>query len=205
MRLDLFPFLALLWLSNAAPTETDSTLSPDPSLVKISMLTASGTGCPKEYTTAHIPSDSGSVYLLIEEHPGQYELQYRKSCQISLSITFPPSWQYSITKTTFSGTENLDEYMTKTQRAIYRFSNDGESIKTNATLNGPLKGNYKIEGQANATVWSPCGGPAQLVVQGSMGLTYNHSPLPGVLAVEPPATLTVWNTGIVWKKCEDAM
>lgn len=132
------------------------------------------------------------------ERPGGAKLQYT-SCTVSVKVQIPAGWQVSPTAVNMQGHAHLDAGIEGRQTSRYFVA--GEPIGTNFQndFSGYIHRGYRITRviPADAAVWSPCGGPAILAIQGGLRLDARDN-LDGEASLGLRSQrLSLWK----WRKC----
>ncbi|PVH78394.1 hypothetical protein DL98DRAFT_351785, partial [Cadophora sp. DSE1049] len=167
-------FILLLVVSAAAFPETVVRQTEDPGSdqVFISNFTATGSGCRDgaaglsfsiDRKTLSVSFDGYQAYL----GPGVSASDRRPSCDLSINITHPAEFQYSVTQTTYHGYAVLDRIMTGVMQSIYYFTTSLDNTTTEARITGPIRDVFTVYAQVpeSANIRSPCGVNIPLVMR----------------------------------------
>ncbi|KAK3380750.1 hypothetical protein B0T24DRAFT_697459 [Lasiosphaeria ovina] len=201
-------FLPLLLASvaAAAPSPVLSVQpAPAPSTIKILNVTAIGSGCPVGHAFVNVDA-TGTIFdvafdqYVVTVGPGSSASDSRKNCRVSINLSFPAGYQFSIIETRFQGYASLADGQTGVCRAGYTFSGDSsQEVVFQKNLVAPYDDNYNLLAGVGVESFSKCGTTAILNVNSEVRITPITSPSKGAMTVSIPQTVQ-----LKWRRCSDA-
>lgn len=174
----IFALSSSAFLSSAVAAQE----APNPDLVTIKSIDALGTGCPAGTYNANLSPDKKAFTLAFSEFvaevgPGIPLSAARKNCSVTLTLSVPAGWQYSIGTFNYRGFMDLAPKVRADHSTSYFFQGTGETGTFTATSVGPLVKDFvytdKI-GLASVYIpdtWSPCNVDRALTINPSIRLT----------------------------------
>jgi hypothetical protein len=156
--------------------------TPNPNLITIKTIDALGTGCPVGSYSANLSPDKKAFTLSFSEFvaevgPGIPLSAARKNCSVTLTLSVPAGWQYSIGTFNYRGFMDLAAKVRADHSTSYFFQGTGETGTFTATTTGPVVKDFvytdKI-GLASVYIpdtWSPCNVDRALTINPSIRLT----------------------------------
>ncbi|KAK3903489.1 hypothetical protein C8A05DRAFT_43273 [Staphylotrichum tortipilum] len=178
--------------------------APGPNEVKIVNVTAIGSGCPAGHAYVNVDA-TGTVFdvafdqYIVTAGPGTNPANTRKNCRISINLSFPGGYQFSIIETRFTGYASLAEGQTGTCRAGYTFSGDSsQEVVFQKNILAPYEDNYNMIAGVGVESFSRCGLAAILNVNSEIRIQPLSTPYLGTMTVRPPQTVKV-----MWRRCNN--
>ncbi|KAH7346280.1 hypothetical protein BKA65DRAFT_551201 [Rhexocercosporidium sp. MPI-PUGE-AT-0058] len=158
-------FFALLSISISTKIESRLEEEPSASQVIISNFTTGGNGCPQGAAGLSLSSDRKSFSVSFDKYqayngPGTSVRDKQPSCDLTVNLTHPADFQYSVSKTTYHGYAMLDQGVTGTMQAVYYFTTSAiKNSTTRAKISGPIRDVFTVNTEVpeSTRVWSPCG------------------------------------------------
>ncbi|KAG4438092.1 hypothetical protein IFR05_006413 [Cadophora sp. M221] len=205
--------LALVSATVLAEKETRQAEEPSIDQIFISNFTAAGNGCSQGAAGTTLSSDRKSLYVSFDNYqaytgPGTSVKDRQPSCDLSVNLTHPAEFQYSITETIFHGYAVLDSGMIGIMQAVYYFSSRLENTTTEARVSGPIRDVFTVKKDVTASgrIWSPCGTSGPLLVRTRISLSSDKVVtgtymFPGILEDESSVGHT-WVTSLSFRKCQ---
>lgn len=187
----LFTTALFVGLAAAIPVETLVVPSVAVSDVKITDITAIGSGCPAGHAIVNVDA-TGTIFdvafdqYIVSAGPGTGSGDSRKNCRMSISLQFPSGYQMSIIETRFQGYASLPAGQTGTCRAAYTFSGDtGQEVVFQKNLASPYEDNYNMLAGVGIESWSRCGGTTAILnVNSEIRITPLNTPSKGTMTVD---------------------
>ncbi|EMR67605.1 putative secreted protein [Eutypa lata UCREL1] len=141
--------------------------------------------------------------FIAETGPGLTASSARKNCQLSVGITYPGGWQFSIFKADYRGYANLPIGHRGVARAAYYFSGQTQQIESNTNIVGPIDNNYiKTDTFGlESTVWSPCGYDGILNINSEVRIAPLTSPNPSLMTFDSADLKFTQVHYLVWQRC----
>jgi len=149
----------------SAAVPEDGGVVPNPNGTYFVSVIPNGTGCPLGSTNTSISAD-GLVFTTtfskydINISNETADLTVTKNCILSIKLHSPGGVSYAVTSFYFSGYYFLEQGVTATQSAYYRFQGAATTPNTNRTNKvGPYDADFvfKDDVKTSDLVWSPCG------------------------------------------------
>ncbi|KAF3194576.1 hypothetical protein TWF225_007103 [Orbilia oligospora] len=165
---------ALLVPTLAAPTVGALAAPPD---VAIDKIIYGGTGCPRDSAYVNLASDKQSFTAYFSKFTASIEKDNirnsRKFCQLSLAVDTPPSWQFTVVETTFTGFASLDPGVVATHISTAYFAGSTEEQSFSIPIRGPTNQYFTFRSTSVVGTggWSPCGTQALLNIKSDLRLT----------------------------------
>lgn len=201
--------LGLFFSSNyllAAPSPADD--------IEIENIIYNGSGCPFGTVAENVSPDKQAFTItfsdfIAEAGPGLPLSSGRRNCQLTIDLTIPQGWQFSISSFDYRGFAFLDLGVHARYTTNYYFQAESGSTPFSRNLYGEFddlfqfRENFPIE----TVVWSPCGITRALNVNTSVFVrNTNSSSYPyaqgiiGTDSIDGQVT-QVW--GITWRQCNN--
>ena len=138
--------------------------APDPNQVSIDSIDYSGNGCPFGSVVTNISDDAQAMTVLFDDFvvatddaPNQSTI--KKSCNLDVNLRVPAGWSYGLFCVDFRGYAGLDENISGTQTASYKFNGRRPLQVGKMNLQGFYDDDYEhlTAIPLNTVSWSPCG------------------------------------------------
>ena len=141
-----------------APATANAAMS-DP-VFTVHLLSANGSGCPPQ-STAVSQATSSEFTITYSQYiatagDGAGPLDFRKNCQLDVSVGVPAGWTYGILEVDYRGFAFMDKDAHGTLAAAYYFAGLAKTYQQNHALAGPQSGDYEFTDQAKVVGWAPC-------------------------------------------------
>lgn len=153
--------LALSLLS--APAIAPNT-SPPPDKITVDVATVNGSGCPAGTAAVAVASDNTAFTVTYSDYLAQVGVgasptDFRKNCQLGLSIHYPQGFTYAISEADYRGFAHLVDGASGLQRASYYFQGNSATSRISHPFNGPLDDDWQTTDRADGAslVFAPCG------------------------------------------------
>jgi hypothetical protein len=137
--------------ASAAPSQPSFT---------VRLLTANGSGCP--LGSAAVSQASSSEFTLTYSQyiatagGGAPPTDFRKNCQLNVSVGVPSGWTYGILEVDYRGYAYLGHNARGTLSADYYFAGHSQTARQQHSIYGPRDGDYEFTDRATAVVYAPC-------------------------------------------------
>lgn len=167
----------------APPAPDGGVTVPNPAGTYFVSVTPNGTGCPPGTTNTSISAD-GLVFTTtfsayeVQINNQTPDLTITKNCTLQIKLNSPNGISYAVTSFFYSGYAFLEQGVTASQQASYRFQGVSTTPKSNRTTKvGPIDEDFVFRDDVATSdvVWSPCGVERELIVNTQMQLR-NSSP-----------------------------
>jgi hypothetical protein len=150
----LFSCLAL------APAPANAATSAQPPYFTVHLLSANGTGCPGG-STAVSQATSTEFTVTYNQYiatvgDGARPGDFRKNCQLNVSVGVPSGWTFGILAVDYRGYANLGKAAYGTLSASYYYAGLPQTYQQTHSIYGPKDGNYEFTDQAAAVAYAPC-------------------------------------------------
>lgn len=132
-----------------------------------------GNGCPQGSASVVLSPDNQQLSILFDSYVAQTggggPTIDRKSCNLSIPVTVPNGYSYSIVQVDYRGFNSLPRGA-RSQLAVEYFFAGSRGVRTTKTFMGPLNDAYQTSDRlgAEAVTWSPCGAQTIMRVNTSM-------------------------------------
>lgn len=182
------------------------------SQIRINDIDYNGSGCPLGTVAQNVSDDKQAFTVTFSDYiaeagEGISIRDGRKNCQLTLSLSVPAGWQYSIASFDYRGFAFLDRGMRADYRTNYYFQGDRETGTVTRTARGYYDDNFSFReelGLASA-VWSPCGVERALNINTAISVrNTNKRRYPyaeGVIGTDSIDGQIEQIWGITWRRC----
>ncbi|GBG66792.1 hypothetical protein CBR_g68778 [Chara braunii] len=196
-----FLLLSMIHVSVSGETAT----LPWPEYVQIDSVSYAGSGCPPGSSEYVLSSNMSTLTLIFSNFTASTDggiQERRKNCQLSVGLTFPLGWSYSVGNITSRGFAALDAGVRGLHRTSFYYS--GMPGTAHATLNmtGPFDGNYEVTDTLDAVMYSPCGTFRNLNLNTEVRVDDGVSNGQGIMTVDSTDLRFRLIFTIMWKKCD---
>jgi hypothetical protein len=185
-----------------------SAMAQAPSGVSIRKLSFAGSGCPAGTISGKLASGFNAFTLFFSDFvaevgPGIPVSQKRKNCMLSVDLSVPPGWSYSIAEVEYKGYVDLDRGVTAKQTSSYYFQGDLSTARLGTTMTGPKAATYRIKDilGIEAMVWSPCGATRALNINAQVLLNSSNRSAYGMISLDRIRGSVEQIYGLRWKRC----
>lgn len=126
----------------------------------VHLLSVNGSGCPPGSTA--VSQASGSEFTVTYSNyiatagDGASPLDFRKNCQLDVSVGVPSGWTYGVLEVDYRGFAYMDKDAHGSLSAGYYFAGLAQTYRQQHPLSGPQSGNYEFTDQAPVVGWAPC-------------------------------------------------
>jgi Domain of unknown function (DUF4360) len=166
-----------LSLSGSAPASSGSNhqdgafspaLSPalaqavPPGEVTVDVLSVNGSGCPAGTATVTVSPDNTGFRVnyrryLAKVGGGAGPTDFRKNCQLGLSVHVPHGFTYAVARADYRGLTHLAAGATGLMRANYYLQGSPGNTYANHPFTGPYHARWHRTDITDTAVWAPCG------------------------------------------------
>ena len=147
-----------------APTAGTHIVGPPDEDMTISVVSANGSGCPKGSAVVEVSPDNKAFTVsyskfVAQVGPESGPLDYRKQCQIALSVNIPTGYTYGIARADYRGYARLEEGATASETAYYYFQGMSKTGVSKYQFDGFMDDTWQVtdEVEVEAITWLPCG------------------------------------------------
>ena len=180
-----------------------------PAWVTINDIQYNGSGCPIGSVIENVSEDKKAFTLAFSEYiaevgQGILRSASRKNCQVSVNLSFPQGWSYSVVSFDYRGYAFLDRNVTGTQKVSYYFQGDSRDAALSSTITGPYDDDfhYNDEFDLLALVWSPCGIERALNLNTQIRVNNRRNRRgEGFMTLDSIDGAIVHKYGIRWRRC----
>jgi len=160
---------AALFSCLAVAPATANAAMPDQPHFTVSLLTTNGSGCPIGTTAVSQASDTTftvtySQYIA-SAGGGAGPLDFRKNCQLNVSVGVPAGWTFGITQVDYRGYAHLGRGAHGTLVASYYYAGLSATYRQQHPIYGVTDNDYQFTDRAVTVAYAPC--------QTSVGLNVN--------------------------------
>ncbi len=198
---------AVLGITSTSQAQTFA-LVDAPESVEIRGLVYNGTGCPLNSVAGTLSEDRRALELVFGAFTAEASLlnlpsEARKFCQLTVDLSFPRGYSFSVLSADYRGFANLDPAVVGTQTSNYYFTGGfGRSFRTRIV--GPFSEDYfrRDNLTLEAAVWSPCGAtrPLNISTQAAVSTLANRSGR-GLMTVDSLSLVVRHTYGLIWRRC----
>ena len=151
-----------------APASASAALPGQPHFT-VSLLSANGSGCPPGSAAVSQASDTTftvtySTYIASAGN-GANPLDFRKNCQLNVSVGVPSGWTFGISEVDYRGYAHLGKGAHGTLVASYYYAGLPATYRQQHPIYGAMDNDYEFTDRAVTMAYSPC--------QTSVGLNVN--------------------------------
>ena len=126
----------------------------------VRLLTANGSGCPPG--SAAVSQASSSVFTVTYSQyvatagDGEAPTDFRKNCQLNVSVGVPSGWTYGILEVDYRGFAYMDNDARGTLSADYYFAGQPQTARQQHSIYGARDDDYEFTDRATAVAYAPC-------------------------------------------------
>jgi hypothetical protein len=165
------------------PTSEPAALQSSSEQIRITSVSANGSGCPAGSYESSLSSDGLALTLtfskyFLEATPTTPVVQ-TLACNVSLQLAMPRGYSVGVTKVSYQGYAYLERGVEAEQIANYAWTGIGTVANNEAKskLSGPHDGTYlytdDVETRGAGIPWSPCDITSRLQIRSRLILTNN--------------------------------
>jgi Domain of unknown function (DUF4360) len=187
--------LAGALLGPLLPAAAQAAPSPAPAIT-LKVLSAFGSGCPKDTTYAQPTADNTAFslsYSAFRVSGNDY-----KNCKVSVRVAVPQGWTYAVTSVVNRVTPDLDKQSSAKLQMNAWFTGSPWNASADDSVSGPSTKLWTTESSADALVYAPCNRSFDLNVNNTLRVTGNASSSAELIDTDTQAS-TIFN--LSWKKC----
>ncbi|KIF01801.1 hypothetical protein PL81_33575 [Streptomyces sp. RSD-27] len=140
-----------------------------PEQITIDVVQANGSGCRPGTAAVAVAPDNTAFTVTYSDYmaqvgPGAAPTDFRKNCQLGLSLNVPQGYTYAITQADYRGFASVQQGATATQKASYYFQGMSQTVSRSHSLRGPFQDNWQVTDAVpvEALVFHPCGAKRNL-------------------------------------------
>ncbi|MFE1560861.1 DUF4360 domain-containing protein, partial [Streptomyces sp. NPDC058734] len=140
-----------------------------PGQITVDVVQVNGSGCRPGTANVAVSPDNTAFTVTYSEYLAQVgkdakATDFRKNCQLGLSVNVPQGYTYAIAKADYRGFASLAQGASATQNASYYFQGMQQTAYRSHTLSGPTEGNWQVSDAVpvEALVFHPCGAKRNL-------------------------------------------
>ncbi|MCE9575752.1 MAG: DUF4360 domain-containing protein [Deltaproteobacteria bacterium] len=177
----------------------------------ISRITSNGTGCPLGTMSANVSADRQALVFAFSEFtaefgPGISPSAGRKNCVVSIDLTVPAGWQYSLSSASLRGYVDLDTGGRLSLTTTAYFAGSGLSGTFAAARNGPLAQDLVASDPTalSSAGWSTCNAVRAITINTAAraskvsGSSPNATGFFGGDSIDGEVTQSL---GLTWRRC----
>jgi hypothetical protein len=191
-----------------AASSLPGNVSPDN--VSVEVASVNGSGCPNGIAHAVVSSDNAeltvtSIGFVAQVGEGAEPGDFRRNCQINLSVDVPEGFTYAISEAEYRGLVDLADGASATEQTSYYFQGSSRTVRMNSTMQGPAtriwRAKHTLDNQS--LVYAPCGAKRNLNINSEVRVTADAS---------DPSAVSILSRGLpfigadsvyrlTWKRC----
>jgi len=159
--------------AHAAGLSLVSAVPPPSDQVAVDLVTANGSGCPGAMATATMSPDNTAITIRVGNLDytalvgvGATRTDWRKNCQLNLSVHVPTGFTYAITSAEYHGFASLATGASAMTLANYYFQGQSQTVYARHSLTGPFADEWQTTDwiDLSALIYAPCGAQRNLNV-----------------------------------------
>src|SRR5690606_11123961 len=135
---------------------------------------------------------------------GVSPLEFRKNCQLSLTINVPSGFTYAVQSVDYRGYAYLARGATGFQQAGYYHQGSPETSYSSATFEGPYDDNWHARDSKEMAelVYAPCGEQRNLNINTELRVYRGNSDETSIMTMDSTdgAVSTIYH--LAWKECD---
>jgi hypothetical protein len=138
--------------------------SPPPGRIVVDLVSVTGTGCPAGSAAITLSPDNSGFVVTFSRYSAQVgvgtsTMDYRKNCQLSISVHQPQGFSFALTQATYAGYAYLEKGAIATERSNYYFQGDKQTSAITHSFTGPFDDSWQLTDTIDAAsqIYSPCG------------------------------------------------
>ncbi|MTE18013.1 DUF4360 domain-containing protein [Streptomyces sp. TRM43335] len=197
-------------LSGAVPVSEPTSTVPDEK-IQVGVVTVNGSGCPVGTAAVAVSPDNTAFTVTYSDYlavagVGAQPTDFRKNCQLNLSVRVPHGFTYAIAGVDYRGYAYLAEGATATQKAHYYFQAQENTASSSHRISGPYDNNWRTADRTEVgeLVWAPCGETRNFNVNTELRVDGGESADRTTSFIAMDSTDGAVNTvyRLAWRKCE---
>lgn len=164
--------------------------------ITLNVLSAFGSGCPKDTTFAQPTADNTAFslsYSAFRVSGNDY-----KNCKVSVRVAVPQGWTYAVTSVVNRVTPDLDKQSSAKLQMNAWFTGSPWNASADNSISGPATSLWTTTSNADVLVYSPCNRSFDLNVNNTLRVNGNASSSAELIDTDMQAS-TIFN--LSWKKC----
>ncbi len=181
-----------------------------PDQVTILDTTSNGSGCVGNTAEVTVlPRNAGFTVTYHSEYlahagVGAEPTDFRKNCQVSLTVDRPEGWTFAIASGRHRGFANLPEGATGLQRWLHYFQGTSPTRIADHRFAGPFRDYWRTADwfSPGERLWAPCDSERNLNVNTELRVTAGPSGTATVMAPDWSDDEVDASYRFVWKRCE---
>ncbi|MEO3756427.1 DUF4360 domain-containing protein [Streptomyces sp. B6B3] len=199
---------ALVASALGATPQSEPTPVEAPTELRVNIEGVNGSGCPAGTTAVSVAPDRTSFTVTYSDYLAQVGLgadpaDFRKNCQLNLSVDVPDGFTYAIFGLDYRGYAHLADGASGLQQATHYFQGSTNDVVVSREFEGPYDDDWQVsDDDLGALVWAPCGEQRNVNINTELRVDSGSSGGSAVsfLAMEstnvPAATFH-----LTWKRC----
>ncbi|MGP4110754.1 DUF4360 domain-containing protein [Streptomyces sp. 4N509B] len=178
--------------------------------IEIGIETINGSGCPAGTAAVAVNADNTAFTVTYSDYlaiagGGASAADFRKNCQLSLTVDVPAGFTYAISTVDYRGYASIADGASGFQQASYYYMGESQTTSSNTTFQGPYDDNWHTNDTTEwaELVWAPCGEQRNLNVNTELRVYRGSSPSSAVSLMTMDSTDSAVSTiyHMEWKEC----
>ncbi len=179
--------------------------------VTLSLLSHSGSGCPLGTVAVNLSEDRAALTtrfteLVAEVGPGIPLMAGRKNCVVSLALTVPAGWQYTLGPAHLRAFVALDAGMRESFSTSAFFAGTASTRAFQHTTNGPYEADLVVSDRLafDGLAWSPCNVTRALTLNTSVRVSRvagGAASAQGLFTIDSIDGEVTEVIGLLWRRC----
>ncbi|SFF35932.1 protein of unknown function [Actinoplanes philippinensis] len=179
--------------------------APPPGKVTVTVVSANGSGCPAGTTGVSASARGASFKVTYRAFTasaggGASALDFRKNCQLALSVSARKGWTWAISRIASTGSATLRSGASATQVTSFYWAGDSRTGRVSQAFTGPLSGPWqRVKKVATRDlIYQPCGQRRNLNVNIELRVRSGAAGGRNVLTLDSTSGSTF---SLVWRRC----
>src|SRR5262245_36307515 len=142
----------------------DDPVPPPDDEIVIDIVTVNGSGCPPGSAAVAVAPDNTAFTVTYSQYLAQVGVgarptDFRKNCQLNVSVHVPQGFTYAIARVDYRGFASLAAGATGMERANYYFQGMAQTEFRTHNFSGALEDNWQTSDETDIAdlVYHPCG------------------------------------------------
>ena len=177
--------------------------------VHIEGMTSAGNGCTSGSTATIISADRKAFTIIFDQFiaetgDGVAPEEGKKYCRITLDLSVPQGWSYTLHEVTHRGFISIKEEAQATHRRTHwlgRIPFKGKHFRQR--FDGPFDSDYMLKDDFFLKILSfGCGRTKTMNIDVKIGLKSQDSSSEGIITVDSIDGRLIGKKGVSWKRCD---
>ena len=176
--------------------------------ITVSVNTVNGSGCPAG-TAEVAPSPDNTAFTVTYSHylaqagDGSGPIDFRKNCQLNVSVDIPTGFTYAIYSADYRGYAYLKDGASGMAQASYYHQGSPSTASAKTEFDGPYNDNWQMTHTAEVgeIIWAPCGETRNLNINSELRVRSNAEGDTSFMAMDSTDGAVNTTFHLAWKEC----